>query len=718
MRSTLLVPLLLVVLVSAASASPWSDRGLRLDLQAAEGRPTRFRAFDLSGGDLVSALLRAPRENSPFEGVEISLPMPDGSLQRFRAREADVLSPELRLRHPEIHAYVAVGIDHPANTAHIDLTTLGVRAVIHTPEATAYVDPLVRGRTDAVLAYWARDVREDGTFECRVEDRSVSVAAAPRPRGSQGGQVKNLRLVLLGTGEYTQYLGGISSALAEMVTSVNRVNAIYERDAGIHFVIVGLTPFPDPATDPYVVPSDLDGNQVVADSLYGPDGYDVAQLEYQQGSPGSFSGVSFLPAVCMPWRAGSTVTLGDVHANDLMIKVMAHELGHTLGARHTGDGPCQFDPSSSVEPGSGTSIMARAGKCGPYDVVPPPGDLYFIANNIEQMTDTLASYPTCGSFVANGNAAPTAEAGFDYTIPRQTPFILSGSGIDPDPSDVLTYTWDEQDVAVASLDTVTGPIFRFRPPSAGPARYFPDYGTVLADTVNRWERLPVVDRLIHFRLVVRDNHPGGGGQAWDDKVITVNGPPFSLTYPHGGEAVVSGPFTVTWDVGGGSVAPTVNIDLSIDGGASWTSLAANVPNDGSQDVSYFSGTALPNCRVRVSAVGNIFYTISRSNFAIQGGATDAGAVPVAFGLRLLGSNPSRAGARFEIRLARESNVDLAIYTVSGKRIRTLASDRWPAGAHPIAWDGKAGNRDVSAGVYIARLVSGDLRADLRFILVR
>jgi len=335
MRPVMLVPPLLAVLVSAAFASPWSDRGPRLDLHAAEGRPASFRALDVSS-ELVSALLRAPRENSAAPGVEISLAMPDGRQQRFRAWETNLLSPELRLRHPEIHAYVAVGIDHPENTAHVDLTALGLRAVVHTPEGVAYVDPLVHGRTDAVMSYWAKDVREDGTFECRFEDRSTPAAVPSRPRASLGGQVRNLRLVMLGTGSYTQYLGGVSSALAEMVTTVNRINAIYERDAGIHFVIAGLSPFPDPATDPYDGAPTGDRNQVVADSLYGPDGYDVAQVEDQNGPATTFAGVSFLPAVCFPWKAGSTVTIGDAHATDLAIKVMTHELAHTLGALRNG----------------------------------------------------------------------------------------------------------------------------------------------------------------------------------------------------------------------------------------------------------------------------------------------------------------------------------------------------------------------------------------------
>ena len=705
---------LVVGLASSASAATWSDRGAGLDPQAAEGRPVAFRVFDLQGTELVNALLEAPQESAEIlaTGAEISLPLPDGRLQRFRAWEAPLLGPALRLRHPEIHAYEAVGVDHSEISARIDVTALGVRAIILTPEGTAYLDPLVRGRTDALMSYWARDVREDGAFECRVMDRAMP-ATSSRPQASLGGQLRTLRLVLLGTGEYTQYLGGVSGALSEMVTSINRVNAIFERDLSVRFQAVGLTPFPDPATDPFPGLVDLDLTQTVVDSIYGHDGYDIAQTESQGGTYPEHAGVSYLPAVCFDWKAGSSVSAGDVHANDVMIKVMSHELGHTLGARHVGDTSCQADPVSSVEPGSGCSIMGRAGKCGPYDVTPAPGDLFFNTISMEQMSDTLTEeVPSCGTSTANGNAPPTAEAGPDYTIPRGTPFLLTGTGSDPDAMDVLTYSWDEHDITAALFDTIAGPIFRYRAPTTSPTRYLPAFGTVLADTVNRWERLPSIDRLIHFRFVVRDNHPGGGGQAWDEMTVTVNGAPFSLTYPQGGETVTSGPFTVTWSVGGGSVATAVNIDLSTDGGTTWTSLASNVPNNGSASVSTFSATTLSSCRVRVSAVGNIFYAVSRSNFTIQGGATDAGPPGRVFALRLLGANPARGRARFEVQLPQDESVDLSVYTVSGRRVQTLASGPRSAGRYEIEWKGTV------AGVYVARLTAGAERKESRFILLR
>jgi hypothetical protein len=402
-----------------------------------------------------------------------------------------------------------------------------------------------------------------------------------------------------------------------------------------------------------------------------------------------------------------------------MIKVMAHELGHTLGAHHVGDAPCQSDPLSSVEPGSGTSIMGRAGKCGVYDVTPPPGDLYFNVINIEQMTDTLIGLPSCGTATPTGNATPTVDAGPDYTIPRATPFLLAGSGFDANSSDVLTFSWEQSDVGATVTDTVNGPVFRYRAPTTSPTRYLPALGTVLADTVNRWERTPVIDRLLHFRLTVRDNHPGGGAQAWDENTITVSGAPFAVTSPDGAEVIPSGVFPVTWTGGGGSVAATVNILLSTDGGATWESLATNTTNDGAEDVSYFTWTAQPACRIKVEAVGNIFYDVSHANFTIAASTTDAGTGTLSFALRNEGSNPTRRGMSLGFDLPRPAVIHLGVYSVSGRLVRTLASGKWPAGRHTAPWDGAdSSGREEAAGVYVVRLAASGRHLETRVVLVR
>ena len=59
-------------------------------------------------------------------------------------------------------------------------------------------------------------------------------------------------------------------------------------------------------------------------------------------------------------------------------------------------------------------------------------------------------------------------------------------------------------------------------------------------------------------------------------------------------------------------------------------------------------------------------------------------------------------------LPEESAVDLAIYNVSGRLVRTLiANEPQTAGRHEVVWDGRdASGRELPSGVYLSRLESG------------
>ncbi len=76
---------------------------------------------------------------------------------------------------------------------------------------------------------------------------------------------------------------------------------------------------------------------------------------------------------------------------------------------------------------------------------------------------------------------------------------------------------------------------------------------------------------------------------------------------------------MTWNVASTTAAPVscanVDILISTDGGASFSNLVTNTPNDGSQNVTYPNVTS-SECRVMVRSVGNVFYDVSDVNFLL------------------------------------------------------------------------------------------------------
>jgi hypothetical protein len=93
------------------------------------------------------------------------------------------------------------------------------------------------------------------------------------------------------------------------------------------------------------------------------------------------------------------------------VGLIAHEIGHQLGAYHTfSSGTCgNVSSSSAYEPGSGSTLMSYAGQCGSDENVQNGRDFYYHINSIEWMRDALSDnddecvYPACppGNYCAS-----------------------------------------------------------------------------------------------------------------------------------------------------------------------------------------------------------------------------------------------------------------------------------------------------------------------------
>jgi len=82
-------------------------------------------------------------------------------------------------------------------------------------------------------------------------------------------------------------------------------------------------------------------------------------------------------------------------------------------------------------------------------------------------------------------------------------------------------------------------------------------------------------------------------------------------------------------------------------------------------------------------------------------------------------NPTSGRAELAYTLARSGEVELAIYAVDGRRVRTLASGQRPAGIYRLSWDARDGQgRSLPAGMYFLRLDAAGRRCSRSIALVR
>jgi hypothetical protein len=144
---------------------------------------------------------------------------------------------------------------------------------------------------------------------------------------------------------------------------------------------------------------------------------------------------------------------------------------------------------------------------------------------------------------------------------------------------------------------------------------------LLANQSDPAEKLPQINRVLHFQVSARDQKLGGGGVAWARTDVTVDAGkgPFRVLAPNGGEQW-RGTQTVLWDPAGTTGSPvnaaSVNILLSTNGGTSFDlPLALNTPNDGSQSVTLPPG-AIAQARIMIEAGNNIFFDLSDQGFEI------------------------------------------------------------------------------------------------------
>jgi hypothetical protein len=66
-------------------------------------------------------------------------------------------------------------------------------------------------------------------------------------------------------------------------------------------------------------------------------------------------------------------------------------------------------------------------------------------------------------------------------------------------------------------------------------------------------------------------------------------------------------------------------------------------------------------------------------------------------------NPAHGSTMLRFALPRDAVVRLALYDLSGRRVRTLAEGSLPAGEHALAWNLRDDSgRALGAGLYFAR----------------
>ena len=181
------------------------------------------------------------------------------------------------------------------------------------------------------------------------------------------------------------------------------------------------------------------------------------------------------------------------------------------------------------------------------------------------------------------------------------------------------------------------------------------------------------------------------------------------------------------------IASGLNVTLRTDpallaGGDAQGRVMLYTPNpfQSGSSVSHWDVSATPNLLMEPAISGDLTSSVDLTRYAFEdiGWLPRTTGVPVSpfpaiAALQPNAPNPFAHSTSIRFDLPQEAQTDLDIYDISGRMVRSLLHERFPAGSHVAVWDGiGADGQRVRGGVYFTRLkVGGEVRSR-RIVLVQ
>ena len=314
MRTILITSILLFLGLKISAQNPWTiisqDEITSLHDDKFEILPKKYQVVNLDFLSLKNWLENAPLEftdaakNNP---LLLSLPMPDGTLQNFKVAQSPMMEPGLADKFPEIKTFTLQGIEDGTATGRMDFNADNFHAFVLSANGSFLINPA----GNHYVSFFKKDlqVSKDILHQCdHPHNDNASTQAGIRSASSVGEELRTYRLAVSATGEYSNYHGGtVASALAAVVTSVNRINTVYERDVAVRLILIDNNDqiiYLDAATDPFSngnAGAMLGENQSSLNNTIGSANYDIGHVFTTGGS-----GLAALDAVCGNNKARGT----------------------------------------------------------------------------------------------------------------------------------------------------------------------------------------------------------------------------------------------------------------------------------------------------------------------------------------------------------------------------------------------------------------------------
>ncbi|PYS74599.1 MAG: hypothetical protein DMF73_03145 [Acidobacteria bacterium] len=315
---------------------------------------------------------------TPAHDFEVQLRPNDLRAPNYRAEEVDADGVTRTTAMSGVTTYKGNVEGVWASDARFTVTDNAVEGMIVMPGQSYFVEPAQKYSSSAsatdYLLYTASDLRPDITRSLAndtLEEQVNTGAKQIMPSAASGdtpavfSPFKVVEIATEADFEYVQGVGGTAAAANNDILSImNGIQAIYERDIGLTFTVVFQHAWDTP-TDPYTTSGDalamINEFKTVWNRDFSGTARDVAHL-WTGRSLGGPAGVAFTGVVCL--SPSSAYGLSDLETiAPFRITIPAHEIGHNFNASHC-DGQAGCDNSIMVA----TQTQANTSTFCPFSV--------------------------------------------------------------------------------------------------------------------------------------------------------------------------------------------------------------------------------------------------------------------------------------------------------------------------------------------------------------